>query len=137
MKLRGLLFIFLSLSCFGQDYAVVSNTLLKDLSPSQIRAIFLKKLTHLNNKHLVPVNLPSSSLLREKFEKELLKMSKKRLKSYWIKQHYFGTRPPVTMKSQKSALEFVKNVQGAISYVELEHISSFVNVLYKWSDDES
>ncbi len=136
MKLIGLFLAFV-LSSFAQEYAVVSNSLLDKLSPLQIKAIFLKKLTHINSKHIVPVNLPSSSNIRDNFEKELLHMSKKRLKSYWIKKHYLGVRPPVTMKSQKSALAFVKNVQGAITYVKIENIDESIKVLYKFSDGKS
>ena len=135
MKLKIVIFLLYVLCLNASEYAVVSNVLLAKLSPMQIRAVFLKKLTHLNGKHLVPVNLPSSSPLRLSFEKELLKMSKKRLKSYWIKQHYLGNRPPLNMKSQEATLKFTQKVQGAICYVEIENISSKVNVLYSWKGE--
>jgi len=134
MKLKIALIFFLAINSFATQYAVVSNILLENLNKNQIRAIFLKRLTHLNKKHLVPVNLPLSSPVRAAFEKEVLKMSKKRLKSYWVKQHYLGNRPPVNMKSEKSALTFTKNVQGAITYVKIENISKKVNILYRWED---
>jgi len=136
MKLKNLFLIFVTISSFAEEYAVVSNTILDDISKNQIRAIFLKKLTHLNGIHLVPVNLASDSFIRKSFEKELLGMRKKRLKSYWSNQHYLGNRPPVIMKSQKSALVFVKNVQGAITYVKVKGLDDSVKVLYRWSDDE-
>lgn len=121
---------------FAQEYALVSNKLLAKVSVDQVRAIFLKKMTHLNNIHLVPVNLPVSSKIRQSFEKYIVKMSQKRLKSYWIKQHYLGKRPPLRMKSELSAVRFVKNVQGAISYINLKNVNDSVTLLYKWSDNE-
>ena len=135
MKLKIALLLFVVLSSSASEYAVVSNVLLEKLSPTQIRAIFLKKLTHFNGKHLVPVNLPSTSPVRASFEKELLKMSKRRIKSYWIKQHYLGNRPPNTMKSQEGALKFTQNVQGALTYVKIENLSSKVNILYRWKEE--
>jgi len=135
MKLKIATLLFYALSLSASEYAVVSNVLLKKLSPTQIKAVFLKKLTHLNGKHLVPVNLPSNNALRASFEKELLKMSKKRLKSYWVKQHYLGNRPPLTMKSEESSLKFTQKVQGAVSYVKMQNISSKVNVLYRWKEE--
>jgi len=134
MKVKVLLLIFLSLSLSAQEYAVVSNITVCKLSPKQIKAIFLKKLTHLDGIHFVPVNLPSSSKIRGEFEKKVLKIGKKRLKSYWVKQHYLGKRPPVIMKSQKSAIKFTQNVLGALTYVKAENIDSRLNVLYRWRD---
>jgi len=136
MKLGGVFFILFSLNIFAQEYAVVSNVLLHDITKSKLKAIFLKKLTHLNKIHLVPVNLSSNNDIREAFEKEILQMSKKRLKSYWSKQHYMGNRPPVTMKSQESVLAFTRNVLGAISYVKIENVNENVNILYKWRSND-
>ena len=134
MKVKILLLIFLSLSLSAQEYAVVSNITLDGLSKKQIKAIFLKKLTHLNGIHFVPVNLPSSSKIREEFEKKVLKIGKKRLKSYWVKQHYLGKRPPLIMKSQKSATKFTQNVLGSLTYVKAQNIDNTLNVLYRWKD---
>lgn len=129
-----MLILFWCLTSYAQEYAVVSNVLLSEISPLEIRAVFLKKLTHINNHHIVPVNLPSNNPVRKAFEKEILHMSKKRLKQYWIRQHYLGKRPPIVMKSQKASLLFTQNIQGAISYVEIKNVSNAVQVLYRWKD---
>jgi ABC-type phosphate transport system substrate-binding protein len=135
MNIKVFVFLLLSISLFAEDYAVVSNVLVKDISPLEIKAIFLKKLIRVGKKHMVPVNLKSGSKVRKAFEKEILKMGHVRLKSYWMKQHYLGHRPPVTMKSQKSAMKFVKNVQGALTYVNIQNLDSNLKVLYRWSAD--
>ena len=136
MKVRIIiLFISIALPSFADEYAVISNQMIKELTPLQIRAVFLKKLTHMNGIHLVPLNLPSHDPLRKKFEKELLKMSFQRLKPYWTKQHYLGVRPPLTLKSQESVLLFTTKVQGAISYVNTKNIDKNVRVLYTWRDE--
>jgi len=133
MKLKVFLLIFLNLSLLASEYAVVSNITLDTLNKKQIKAIFLKKLTHLNGIKFVPVNLASSSKIRDAFESEVLQMSKKRLKSYWIKRHYLGKRPPLVMKSQKSATKFTQNVLGSLTYIELKNIDKNLNILYRWS----
>jgi len=133
MKYIVLLFL-LTLEYSAKEYAIVSSVKIQKLSKAQVRAIFLKKLVQLENTKLVPVNLSYNDSLRALFEEEILNIGKNRLQSYWIKQHYLGQRPPVTMKSQKAALQFVKNVDGAVAYVEMKYIDSSCNVIYKWND---
>jgi len=136
MRLGGLILLFLSLCLGAKEYAVIGNERLPNLTAVQIKAIFLKKLTHVNGIHLVPVNLPSHNHLRKIFEKKLLKMSERRLKSYWIKQHYHGKRPPVVMKSQESAILFIHNVQGGLTYIETAKINKPVKILYTFKEED-
>ena len=135
LKSLCLFLYFFCFSAWGQDYAVICNQRLQDLTPLQIKAAYLKKLTRHKGLHLVPLNLSLNDPLRKKFEKELLKINFQSLKSYWTKQHYLGKRPPISMKSQKSAQAFVYKIQGAIAYVELENVQDNVKILYQWKDD--
>ena len=107
---------------------------MKDLSESEIKAIFLKKLIFTNDTKLVPINLEARDPLRLNFEKKVLNMSFQRLKSYWTKQHYLGHRPPVSMKSQESIKAFVKKVKGSIGYIKADRVDDSVKVMYRWSD---
>lgn len=132
MKL--ILLAFISSIIFAGEYAVVSNKLVNDLTVTQIRAIFLKKLKRLNDVNIVSVNLLAKSKIRKSFEENILHMKTRRLKEYWIKQHYLGNRPPLVMKSTKSALLFIKKVDAGITYAKLEDISIDVKILYKWKD---
>ncbi len=126
--------LFLPLFSFAGEYAVISNKSVKSFSESEIKAIFLKKLTSIDDITLVPVNLEAGDSLRLKFEEKLLDMSFERLKSYWTKEHYLGHRPPVNMKSEESVKAFVKKVDGAIGYINSNSVDESVKVLYKWSD---
>ncbi|MDQ7068493.1 MAG: hypothetical protein Q9M40_11240 [Sulfurimonas sp.] len=67
-------------------------------------------------------------------KKKVLKMNFSRLKSYWTKQHYLGRRPPLTMKSQEAIKTFVKKVDGAIGYIDIQNLDESVKVLYTWKD---
>lgn len=128
-----LLFIILSFS-WSAEYVVIAQKSMPNLSIKQIRAIYLKKVTVLNDTPLVPVNLSASSKIRKSFEKRVLKMGYNRLKAYWTKQHYLGHRPPLKMKSQKSVKAFVKKIKGAIGYIEKSMVDSDMKILYKWRD---
>jgi hypothetical protein len=91
-----LLSLIVSLLCINSslsdEYVIVSNKNMKELSLSQVKAIFLKKLTFVSDVKVVPINLGLRDELRLKFEKKVLRMNFSRLKTYWIAQHYLGHR---------------------------------------------
>ncbi len=126
--------IILSTISFAGEYAVIANQKMKDLSTAQIKAIFLKKITVIENINAVPVNLGARDPIREKFENKIVEMNFERLKSYWTKQHYIGKRPPVSMQSEESVKTFIKNVEGAIGYINAKNLDNSVKVLYRWSE---
>ena len=126
--------LLLSVISFADEYVVISNKNMKDLTDSEIKAIFLKKLIFANDTKLVPINLQAGDPVRLNFEKKVLHMSFQRLKSYWTKQHYLGHRPPVSMKSQESIKAFVKKVKGSIGYIKANRVDDSVKVMYRWSD---
>lgn len=129
-----LLTIVLSTLSVANEYAVIANHKMKELSISQIRAIFLKKITVIENINAVPVNLGARDPIREKFENKIIGMNFEILKTYWSNQHYLGKRPPVGMQSEDSVKAFVKNVDGAIGYINANNLDNDVKVLYKWSE---
>ncbi|DAB30128.1 MAG TPA: hypothetical protein CFH84_05700 [Sulfurimonas sp. UBA12504] len=132
---RIVLLCFFTFSALADEYAVVSNTKMKDLSPLEIRAIFLKKITLISDDtEVVPINLEATDPLRLKFEKEILGMSFSRLKSYWVIEHYLGHRPPISMKSQESIKAFITKVDGSIGYLNIKNVDENMKILYRWSD---
>jgi len=135
-KLTRVFFIILFIvsSSLSDEYVIIANKNMKELSLSQIKAIFLKKLIIINDRKIVPINLGLGDELRLKFEKKILKMNFSRLKTYWTKQHYLGHRPPVSMKSQKSIKAFVKKVDGSIGYMRAVYVDNDLKIIYKWSD---
>lgn len=126
--------IMLSTILLADEYAVIANHKMKDLSTAQIKAIFLKKITVIESINAVPVNLGARDPIREKFENKIVEMNFERLKSYWTKEHYLGKRPPVGMQSEESVKAFVKNVEGAIGYINANNLDNSVKVLYRWSE---
>jgi ABC-type phosphate transport system substrate-binding protein len=133
LQICFLLLFFVS-SSFSDEYVIVSNKNMKELSLSQVKAIFLKKLTIINDIKVVPVNLTARDPLRLKFEKKILRMNFSRLKTYWTKQHYLGHRPPVSMKSEQSVKAFLKKVDGSIGYMKAIYVDDDLKIIYKWSN---
>ena len=135
MHLKILFTILLSMQLLqAGEYAVVSNKSVKTLSKAQIKAIYLKKLTIIDDKKIIPINLDSRNTLRKKFNKEFLHLSLEKLKIYWIKQHYLGHRPPLSFKSQEAVKKFINKVDDSIGYLELKNIDKNQNIIYQWSD---
>ncbi|WP_415251800.1 hypothetical protein [Sulfurimonas sp.] len=107
---------------------------MKNLSKEQIKAIFLRKTTIVDNKKIIPINLAPRNEIRLKFESHVLNMSFNRLKAFWTKQHYLGHRPPLTMKSQDSIKAFIKKVDGSIGYIESSALDKDLKVIYRWEE---
>lgn len=134
MKL--ILFLVLStLYLHAGEYIVVANKNMKALSLTEIKAIYLKKLSYTGDTKLLPINLSLRDKVRKSFERNVLHMNFARLNAYWTKQHYLGHRPPLTMKSQKAIIKMVHKIDGAIGYLEKNHIDSNLQILYQWSDE--
>ena len=135
--MKKLLFIFaLLVSLQAEEFVVISkfDSSLESLNKAKLKMIFLKKQKMLGNKNLVPINLHIRSKVRKSFENQVLEMSHNRLKSYWTKEHYLGHRPPLTMRSSKSILAFVKKIDGAIAYIPLSDVDKECKILYKWNE---
>jgi len=130
----ALLFLNVPTILLSSEYVVVSNKNIKNITKAQVKAIFLKKMIFIEDVNLVPVNLSPKNILRIKFEKTILKTNFRRLKAYWTKQHYLGHRPPISMKSQKSAIAFIKKVDGAIIYINAKYVDEDMKIIYRWKD---
>lgn len=129
-------FFFLLVRLQGDDYVVITNKALhvNSIIPLEVKMIFLKKNKILHDTTIIPINLGVSNDARKSFEKNLLHMSRRRLQHYWIQQHYLGKRPPITMRSPKSIIKFVRNVDGAIAYIPTVYLDDSVKVLLHWND---
>lgn len=116
----------------AEEYLIISASETTQLSQSEVRAIFLKKMSMIQGKKVIPLNLSAHNPLRTHFENDILQMSFSRLKSYWSKQHYLGHRPPISLKSQEAVIAFVKKVDGAIGYIEAQKMDDTLHVLFRW-----
>ena len=131
------IFIWINLSSlliYANEYAVITNKNFGAISKNQLRAIYLKKISYINDVKLLPINLEPKSKIRQSFNKNILNMSYTRLKVYWNKEHYLGHRPPLSLKSQESVKVFLKKVDGAIGYIEAKNIDENMHIILRWRD---
>ncbi len=129
-----LLLLSFSLFLYGSDKLVLianKNFPVDHLTKNQVKQIYLKRITLINGVSIVPINYIAQNRLRKKFEKKILRLSPKKLKRYWMKEHYLGKRPPIVQSSIKSAIIFVRKVDGAIAYIPYSKLPLDVVVLYK------
>ena len=135
--IRWLFFITAALSLFAvpayADLAVIaSRETAEKITPKLLRKIYLKRKVLWEDKtRIVPVNLPSRSTLRAQFTKEILRMEHKDLVVYWNEQHYKGVRPPVVVDSETAVKAFVREVKGAVGYIDAGSVEPDLKVLYR------
>jgi len=135
MFIKKIIFILiLQFSLYASEYALVVNqhTAIEKLSLKQIKDIFMMKKHFVNDIKVIPVNITASLKLRTIFEKEVLRVNRNKLNSYWVKKHFQGIRPPVVQSSLNSMKLFIKNVDGSMGYLPLSAIDSDLKVIYEF-----
>ena len=128
------LITFLLFPLFGGDYSVITakDNTLDGLNRLQLRDIFLQKRQFVKEQRIIAVNLLADNDVRKAFELNVLKMQRKKLNSYWIKQHFHGISPPTTLASFEAVKRFVGKVEGAIGYIPSNMVDNSVKVLYEF-----
>ncbi|WP_299935701.1 hypothetical protein [Sulfuricurvum sp.] len=124
--------LFESFNASEFSIVVSKKVTLSEITPQQIRDIFLMKRHAIGNQKIIPVNLLGQDISRVTFENEILKMDRDHLNTYWVKQHFQGITPPITQPSHESIKAFVQNVEGAISYIPSAMVDSNVKVIYEF-----
>jgi ABC-type phosphate transport system substrate-binding protein len=70
-----------------------------------------------DGKPIVPVDLSSTSAVRETFSADVLGMRVDGVKTHWLRNVAAGGRPPMTKASDQEVLAFVASAPGAVGYV--------------------
>jgi ABC-type phosphate transport system substrate-binding protein len=79
---------------------------------------FLKRVTRWpDGQTIQPVDLPSSSPIRQRFAREVLGRSVPAVRSYWQQLIFSGRGVPPPELSDRSAVAYVLTHRGAIGYV--------------------
>ncbi|NJL26953.1 MAG: hypothetical protein HC897_03250 [Thermoanaerobaculia bacterium] len=102
------------------------------LSRSQISSIFLKKLNRWpdSDQSAKPVDLDSSSPVREAFSQDIHKRSVSNIKNFWQRQIFSGKDlPPVEARDEAEMLRLVRDNPGGIGYVSASASTTGVKVL--------
>ena len=89
----------------------------------------LRKTFWSNEIPVVPVNREATSPVREKFSEAVFKLSPQELAEYWNRLRFQGKLPPLVQASDQAVLGFVRNVPGAIGYIDAGHATAGVKIL--------
>lgn len=104
---------------------------IRSISRDKVSRIFLKKTTKWDDGVKVsPVDLASTSDIREAFSQSVHGKSISAINAYWQKKIFTGKGvPPIEQSSEKDVIEFVKKNPGAIGYVSANTNTTGVKVL--------
>jgi ABC-type phosphate transport system substrate-binding protein len=105
-------------------YKVIVNAQAKvsQLKKSELRAIYLKKLTRWKDDTLItPFDLPVASPVRDAFTQGALEMTKASLISQWRQRIFTGQGvPPKELADDAAMMTVVTATPGAIGYVRAD-----------------
>jgi ABC-type phosphate transport system substrate-binding protein len=118
------------------DIYIVANKNLPiaHIDKGTIAAIYLLKIKHWENgEDIIPINLPASADVRNRFTTEVFDKTPDKLSSYWDQMLFNGEAPPITQNSEQALILFVERIKGAIGYVENKPQSEQIKILQKFS----
>ena len=102
------------------------------ISAKQLADIYLlKKSFWADNTQVVPVNREASSTEREKFSEAVFNLSPQELAEYSNQLRFKGKLPPLIQTSDEAIVGFVRNVPGAIGYINASQAPAGVKVLLR------
>lgn len=134
--LTSICLLIISGALFAQtskSYKIIVNksSSIESISKKDVSKIFLKKKTQWNNgDKIYPVDLETSSSVRENFSKDIHGKPISAINIYWRKQIFSGhSVPPVEKSSNRDVVAFVKENNGAIGYVSANTDVAGVKVL--------
>lgn len=131
------MFLYLISASFCQGGFIVvanNNFPFSSLTTTQVKRIYLKKISHIHGVKILPLNLLARDGLRKNFENHILSMSNRRIQEYWMTRHFHGERPALVKHSQKSIIGFLLKIDGSIAYISEINFTKGLKVLYRKSE---
>lgn len=116
------------LACAG--VVVVGHAALRKLDTTQVHRIYTGRLVELGGQALLPVNLPPSSLARQRFLNDYLQQDEDRYTAYWTVRRYVGKGvPPRELSNASEVIAYVLSTPGAIGYLDDSEVPAGMNVV--------
>src|SRR2546427_540015 len=125
MSKRRLLFAIAGLLLLGprggaqESYKIIVNPAnpITSLTKAQVSKFFLEKSTWDDGQPVSPVDLATTSLVREMFSREMLAMSPAATLARWQESNSGRGEAPLSVASDREVLAFIRLKPGAIGYV--------------------
>ena len=103
---------------------------IKKLSHSQVKRIFLGKVSSINNHRIKVVEQVATSESRQKFIRLALNMTEPQMKSYWARIIFSGKGlPPKIKKTDKQVKNLIKENKNMIGYIQNKNLDDNFKVL--------
>lgn len=125
--------LFITISCFSQNYKLIVNSANSNTSITKQEAsdFFLKKKTKWSTGEKVAVvDMTPNSSTRIDFTKDVHGKSVGQVRAYWQQSVFAGkATPPKEVDSDAEVIEFVKSNPGAVGYVSSGASTAGVKVI--------
>ncbi len=106
------------------------ESFLKEITKDVLREVYLRRQRLWpNGTRAIPVNLPPSNPLREKFSRSVLGRSTQDLVAYWNDRYFEGITPPAVLPSPAAVLVYLAVEPAAIGYLALSDVDDTCRVL--------
>ena len=121
-KIKVLFFIFFIIGLiYSQEYKIIINSSNSETTITRKKAAsyFLKKSKKWSNgTKVLPIDHLCSA--RKSFSKNIIGKTISAVESYWQQKLFSGSdTPPIKVKTDAEAVDYVKNNPGAIAYVTI------------------
>lgn len=96
-----------------------AKPIVSQINRGKLKLIYLRKQRYWpKGVPIKPVNLQSSSSLRQHFSKVVIGSAPNTQVQYWNGQYFNGILPPYVVNSEEAVMRYVANTKGAIGYVD-------------------
>lgn len=121
-------FLPFTMSAMADISVIVNPAKAHAIDKVSLRRIFLGKQSHFpDGSPAVPLVQPEESQIAKTFNLLLLNKNKVQYKSHWARLIFTGQgHPPETAYNDKEVIEYVKNHEDAISYINSSALSKDV-----------
>lgn len=100
------------------------------LSLGEVRRIFLHQPTDdVRGNRFIPLNLPSKSPARVRFDQTVLGFGPDEMARYWVDQRIRGTQAPRVIPTTELLLRVLSRLPGSVSYAPASQLTAEVRAL--------
>ena len=94
------------------------------VSVDEVKEIYLGTLTFWGEVKVAPVGFPEGTSIQNDFLRQVMDMSERNFKTYWIKRIFReGGTPPKNVTSRQEGLEYISRTPGGIGYFRPQDVA--------------
>jgi len=126
---------FSSVAVAADDVVVIVNQKIgvNKMTRDEVINVFLGRNRQLaSGVTALPLDLPGSSVERERFYLQLTGKSMNEINAYWARLIFSGkASPPAQVRNQEEAVQMVIDNRSAVAYVARNKVSSSATIVYE------